>query len=150
VSGLDALRRFEVVSAGDLYGAKPVPVVVPAVPHPAPEVPARDAMSDEVPATAQRLAAAATAARWEWRVTYARGTPLLGGDLVDSIVVRLRSRHRMAVGVWVDGKFKSGWHWSAAHSAEGAAGYEQVGYRALVKHVKETPGEMRGQLVLDV
>jgi hypothetical protein len=140
--GLDALRRYEVVSAGDRYGPKPAPVVVPAVPHPAPEVPARDAMPNEVPATAQRLAAAATAARWEWRVTYARGTPLLGGDLVDSIVVRLRSRYRMAAGVWVDGKFKSGWHWSAAHSASVAEGYSQVGYRDLVKHVKGSDGQL--------
>jgi hypothetical protein len=142
VSGLDALRRYEVVSAGDRYGPKPAPVVVTFGPHPAPEVPCRTAAPNEIPASAMRLALAARAACWDVRVTYARGTPLLGGDLIDSIVVRLRSRHRMAAGVWVDGKFKSGWHWSAAHSAEAAAGYTQVGYRALVKHVKGDAGQL--------
>jgi hypothetical protein len=139
---LDALRRYEVVSAGDLYGPKPVPVVVPAVPHPAPEVPSRLARVCETPATAGRLAKVAHDSGWEWRTTYARGTPLLGGDLVDSIVVRLRSRYRMASAVWIDGKFKSGWHWSAAHSASVAEGYVQVGYRDLVKHVKGSDGQL--------
>ena len=137
-----SLHEYEVVSAGDLYGAKPVPLAKPAIPHPAPEVPCRTAAPNEIPASAMRLALAAVAANWQANVTYARGTPLLGGDLVDSIVVRLRSRYRMAAAVWVDGKFKSGWHWSAAHSAEGAVGYEQVGYRDLVKHVKANPGNV--------
>lgn len=144
--GLDALRRYEVVSAGDPYGPKSIPVPNPIVAHPAPEVPARDALpSDDVPTSAQRLARAASIAGWEWRMTFARGTPMLGGELQDSVVVRMRSKHRMAVGVWVKGGFTSGWHWSAAHSAEGAAGYTQVGYRDLVKHVKSVDG---GQLTL--
>jgi hypothetical protein len=136
VSGLDALRRYEVVSAGTAYGkyAEPIPALTPS--HPAPAVPCRPAASDEIPATAARLAKAAAAAGWQVDVTYARGTPMLGGNLVESVVVRMRSKYKMAVGVWVIGKFTSGWHWSAAHSEFGAEGYKQIGYRALVKHVK--------------
>ena|SRR5674476_139651 len=139
--GLDALRRYEVVSAGDPYGAKVAPEPVPVVSHPAPEVSARAAMPDEVPNSARLLIRAARTGGWEWRAEYARGAPMLGGELQDSVVVRLRKRHQMAVGVWAQGKFTSGWTWAAAHSAEGAEGYGQVGYRSLVKHVKAAPGD---------
>jgi hypothetical protein len=139
---LDALRRYEAGSAGVPY-AKFVQPSPPAVPrHSAPAVPCRLAKVDETPTSAARLAKVAAAAGWDVKVTYARGTPLQGGELVESVVVRLRSKYRMAVGVWVAGKFTSGWHWSAAHSYEGAEGYEQVGYRALVKHVKGDGGQL--------
>jgi hypothetical protein len=140
--GLDALRRYEVVSAGDPYLHPPKPAPVPVEPHPAPDVPCRPAAPDEIPTSAARLAKAAAAAGWDVKVTYARGTPMLGGELVDSLVVRLRAKYRMAVGVWVQGRWTSGWHWSAAHSYEGAEGYVQVGYRDLVKHVKGSDGQL--------
>lgn len=87
-------------------------------PHPAPEVPMRDAYAHEVPAGAQRLALAAAALGWRGRVTYARGTTihaLLGTPLrvVDSIAVRLWGPDgRRAVGVWHDGKAQEGWMWA--------------------------------------
>jgi hypothetical protein len=83
------------------------------VPHPEPEVWARDAQPEEVPAGARRIAKVAEAHGWRVRTTYARGTTLTArgtpGRVVDDILLRMSrpvgDGYAHAVGCWEDGKF---------------------------------------------
>lgn len=75
-------------------------------PHPAPEVPCREAVADEVPRSAAGVRKVAEAAGWTVLATYARGTRVgANGDplpgLTDSIAVRCRRELGRAVGVWL-------------------------------------------------
>lgn len=76
-------------------------------PHPAPEVPARDATEAEIWRAPRLVRKAALANGWEVRVTYARGTEmhLTGkpGRVVDSIAVRIRRPGVRGWAVWLEG-----------------------------------------------
>lgn len=78
-------------------------------PHPAPEVPCRDAETQEIPRSAQSMALLAYKHGWSVRTTYARGTKMLAtgkpGNVVDSIAVRLQRPGWRVAAIWIDGKF---------------------------------------------
>lgn len=114
---LDFRRRWQ---------TDPAPTAPP--PHPVPEVPARDATPDEIPAGARRVIKAATASGWECRPTYARGTSLdrhgHPGALIHSLAVRMRlpgTAHR-AVAVWTSPAATDARKWSADSAYIGTAG----------------------------
>lgn len=83
------------------------------VPHPQPEVRARDAQPSEIPIGARRIAKVADANGWNCNITYARGTTLtargLPGKVVDSILVAMArptvGGYQCAVASWIDGGF---------------------------------------------
>lgn len=106
--------------------------------HPAPEVAARPASAEEIPAAAARLLEAGQRCGWATGATYARGTDLDGeapkerrvrhvfadpeqagkqyemrstGEhvVVDSVVVRLQRAGVRLACTWVDGAFAQGW-----------------------------------------
>jgi hypothetical protein len=84
------------------------------VPHPEPEVYARDAQPAEVPLGARRIAKTAEANGWNVRITYARGTVLRAngkpGKVVDDILVRMArptvGGYSCAVATWIDGSYE--------------------------------------------
>ena len=82
--------------------------------HPAPEVPCRLALAEEIPASARRMATSAQGAGWAVVATYARGTTL-GRVLkvVDSLALRLARDERRAAAVWLDGKFSCAVRWGS-------------------------------------
>jgi hypothetical protein len=84
----------------------------PYVPHPLPEVLARDAQPHEVPLGAKRIAKIAEAAGWLTAVTYSRGTTMTArgatGKVADCLVLRAMRPADMAhaVASWLDGGFE--------------------------------------------
>ena len=82
---------------------------------PAPEVPGRPALPEELPATCQGLLKLALANGWHVSTSYARGTkPLaknrwLPGSVVDRVVLKAWRGPVKVVLSWEDGKAKSGW-----------------------------------------
>lgn len=90
--------------------------------HPEPLVRARPAASDEMPRTATSLVKKAEALGWWTSSSYAHGTTIDAqgrpSRLVESVVVRLANgaAGARAVGVWMDGKFSTGFVW--AHWSE--------------------------------
>lgn len=99
-------------------------------PHPAPEVPARAARPDEIPASAQRLLGAFRGP-WEAEVTYARGTTLGRlGKVVDSVVIRAHKPGARLWVAWLDGKF----HSSMVTDSEGARRLSALQVRSYVSN----------------
>lgn len=110
------------------------------VPHPEPEVRARQAQPDEIPTGAKRIAKTAGAHGWAVRVWYSRGTTLtargLPGKVVETVLVgmiRPADRSR-AVASWLDGAFE------LAYIGLRGGLAVRVGARAL-KAAVETPVE---------
>lgn len=89
-------------------------------PHPAPEVPNREAAEAEIPRAAKTMRALAVKHGWAVRATFARGTVLhqtgKPGKVVDSIALRMHAVNRAAWGVWHDGKFNSAQVWGRGDS----------------------------------
>lgn len=83
----------------------------PYVPHPIPEVPARDAQPHEIPIGAKRIIKVALANGWELRVKpqYARGHSLTArgtaGKVVDNVTVACIRGRAHLIATWVDGAF---------------------------------------------
>jgi hypothetical protein len=97
---------------------------------PEPEVPAREALSDEIPRAALRFAAKAEEAGWAVRVIYSRGASPQGrdwtpGPVVDAVVVRCHRQGEALRGYWSDGKFVAGYR--GTHRL----GLERLGAREL-------------------
>jgi hypothetical protein len=107
---------------------------------PAPEVVAREANAEEVPASAKRLAKRAEEVGWTVGVVYSRGTTPQGakwepGPVVDTVAVRARRGDRAVVALWRDGKFAGGLVGSRSD------GLRQVGSRELTEIVSDpAPG----------
>ncbi len=84
-------------------------------PWPAPEVRARVARPEEIPAAARRLAQAAAANGWAVMTHYARGTAPKSrsdwapGAVVDSILVRCLRSGLLIAAYWEDGKSTGAW-----------------------------------------
>lgn len=82
---------------------------------PPPEVWARAAKPDEVPAAARRFAQAAVAAGWSALTRYARGTAPKSrvdwtpGDVVDSVLVQAYRSGVLVSATWEDGKSTGAW-----------------------------------------
>ncbi len=102
--------------------------------HPAPIIPCQPAEEAEMPRNAKALLAAASAAGWRGRATYAKGTALSAkGEptkVVESIVVRLRRPPLAAVAWWWDNKFIGAYVWTV-FSAPKALGAREI--NAFVK-----------------
>lgn len=88
------------------YSRKAVVPYSAPPPHPDPEVPARPAAEDEIPAGARKVRKLAEAAGWLVSPTYARGTAIdrhgKPGALRHSLALRMTlpgTRHR-AVAIW--------------------------------------------------
>lgn len=84
------------------------------LPHPEPEVPAREAREDEIPGGARQLGKWAAAAGWSVDFRYARGSIRSGKRkfrVVDSVAVRLAhpATGHQAVAVWVNGSADAAW-----------------------------------------
>jgi hypothetical protein len=82
------------------------------MPVPAPEVPCRTAVPEEIPKGASHLAELAQGNGWQVWITYARGpwpnrNAPDGFIIHDSIAVRMH-REGALVGCWHDGKFYKG------------------------------------------
>lgn len=107
--------------------------------HPAPEIPARPAQPEEIPAGARKVLEAAQRWGWSTRCTYARGTDratdgtpkerverravddpekagkqheqVRTGELVvvDSVLVVITRAGDRLAGAWIDGTFAYGW-----------------------------------------
>lgn len=85
------------------------------VPHPAPQVPARQAYAGEVPSGARALAELAAARGWQGAITYARGNGVHSSHgavlgLRHSLAVRLwHPDGRRAVALWLNAAAAGGW-----------------------------------------
>lgn len=102
--------------------------VTAAPPHPAPEVPLRDATDEEVCLGARRVVKAATTAGWLTLPTYARGTAIdrhgHPGALIHSLALRMafpRTRYR-AVAVWTAAALSDPLKWSSDCAYAGLVG----------------------------
>lgn len=83
--------------------------------HPPPEVPARDATETEISRVGNRntrtVVRIAEAHGWLVRATYSKGHLLARGkpgELVESIMLRMRRGQTWIAATWVDGKFYTG------------------------------------------
>jgi hypothetical protein len=95
---------------------------------PEPEVPQREALSDEVPTGARRLAAVARGAGWGTFVAYSRSA-----TGVDAVSVRARRPGELVVGYWRAGKFA----WGLV--ARLSDGLRKVGARELKARLEDRP-----------
>lgn len=108
-------------------------------PWPQPEVSARPAADEELPASARRLAAKAETAGWRVAAFYARGTTPHGaswepGAVVDTVSVRAARSDQAVVGYWRAGKFVAGFVGSRSD------GLRRLGSRELAALVASTDG----------
>lgn len=88
----------------------------------------RDAVAEEIPTTAARLAKNAAEHGWRSRVTYAQAD--YKDKVVTSVAVRLRQEPLAAYALWVDGKFDMAYVWSLFSSPR------KIGSRDLAAFVR--------------
>lgn len=135
---------------------KPVAEIVEPGPHPAPEVPMRDATAEEVCIGARRVLKAALAAGWLARPTYARGTAIdrhgHPGALTCSLALRMAlpgTRYR-AVAVWTATAVSGPLKWTSDCAYAGLVGRLDSFRLISLTAGKKNPGALNlGAYLLD-